>query len=198
MPINFYKNIIEVDQLRSEIGDPTVDPTEIGGISDEELQGVIDRHVTGLQSRYEQRIFAIDPSKIPLHAYEEVRLDTIVSGGFDLLAYAEIDNEVFHLFPRTCVDEFGRELTYDESINFTVNRSLATKRRFMFSGNRIYVCPLTIEAITVLLPNKEKLYEALIADEVIKVNDMIINDARNMLKSKVIEGGRLQQGDMRQ
>jgi hypothetical protein len=193
--------ISSADELRREIGGPTVDTADPGYVSDEMLEAIIQRHHDEAV-KLAEKAAGISTSKLqapgPQILFEHVPVTMSASTDEPGLLEGDIPQEYYPWALRV-EDDQGRGLTYDENITRTVRSAFVARYVYKIVGYKIYTNPEiagegTISTVNVELALANDLFDHLIDGEILnKINESIIRAGREMLASRIREGMRLEQ-----
>lgn len=193
MPIT-VSDKITVSELRQRIGGVSDDKTS-HGLTDSELQDIIDQEEEALINAYESKKSASDFDVIPSFLVEavDVSVDT-TSPDTPLLADGDITGD-YESIPKTAIDaDTGKELSFDPQIHSTARRSnLFTRYRYFVDEATVYVTPSTITDVTLWLPPSQTLFDTLMAAEVANFNQRVVEKAAQMAQRTKQEGAYIEQ-----
>ena len=203
------KFIISKSLLRSRIGNPSDDPREIGHVTDQELEDIINHHKNIYdidKIAYESIKLMIDSGTINIGDYDigAVTISPTSEDGNDLVSKYEI-SEVYYPLPFKVMDylrdyEYSLTPSIEKTNNFKIERY--NRYRYTVRGRYIYTIPKQDSDILVWLPKLEDLAESSIAVDpkmrllIDNINENIVNNSLAMLQAKIIEGKRLKESEM--
>lgn len=187
--------LFTVQQLRWEIGDPTKDPTEAGWVSDEMLQGIIDRHVDaavreatlGLQASSPLFSLAIDGKELIVAGVEVPFTPGVVK--------ITVPDGYFQVPSTLHAAESSLPYSYDVNILTTVYTDPfpANRKRFgMLEGTLVATGTDAELFVGTFHDIEDALVSILGTEAATKINNRILNDARMMLAWRIKEGNRLE------
>jgi hypothetical protein len=185
-----------VDQLRSEIGSPTADPREPGAVLDSELQGIIDREESTLDSMILSRLEKRSLESVPItdqKAHEETTVSLVNETSH---AEGSVDDKFY------AITFFEGEGPNDNFFEYDPNLQVESvgffeRRRFTFVSNKALVIPADTSTIDLYLPVKTKVRSRM-GGLVAKANSKILELAQSMAQSKAQQGERLERSDLDQ
>lgn len=185
-----YSQIISVNQLREEIGDPTTNTQFAGYVSDDMLRGIIDRHVDWMESQALQRleegtrkpVKQTDPVEVSLENRTELPGIAVGNLGENYFPYA---TEGVVQSPS---DHQGKSLDWQPNL-IREAQKIFHNGAYLFDieDDDVLVYPETIERVTVFAPSRTKAVEEIMADMVSEINNNIINKARTMMEAREAE-----------
>lgn len=182
--------IITVDQLREEIGDPTTSTQFASHISDSTLQAIIDRHIDWMESQSLQRIE--EGTRKPVERTEPVEISVSTNSTNPGLTVGQIGSSYFPYATegviRDPMDYRGDALDWQPNL-FRESQKIFFNgaRMFDIENRNVLVYPSDVDAITLYLSTKENAIREIMADQIAKVNDRIIERARMALQARTQE-----------
>lgn len=189
-------SVISVTQLRAEIGGATEDLRDVGGMSDVHLRNIIDRHSelveTGVLARLKQGEIP------PLGTLVTMATLTVAASASNpLVAEGKIPPQYFPWIFRM-VDSSGNSFEYEGDIFLLAsnNGGKFTKRRFGIHGDKVYVLPPTGASHKITVGGYSEVLYSMAPDLVEQARQMIIAEAKEMLRTRVAEGTRQLRSDM--
>ena len=197
MPVNVViTGIIEYDQLRKEMGDPTLDSSEAGWVSQEMLENIIQRHHDEAVDLAEAMIAqASSEGKSPGPQELFVPIEIPLTASTDLPGVKEGTVPVLYAPYITKAEADERSLDYDDDIYKTLNTDpfALSRKRYQILGRKVYVLPALTTTATCFLALKTKLYDHILSGDLLAmINAKILAAAKTMLAARIAEGKRLE------
>ena len=186
MNSDFLPEIISVEDLRQEIGDPTENPQFASYISDETLQHIIDRHVDWLESQAFQRLK--ENRAKPVKQTEQVTLECTQDSSVPGLTVAQLDDGYFPYGREGVVvgpaEHAGQTLEYTFNLFQRVKKSFHEFYGFDIENNVVLVSPAEVTDVTLYLPKRIYAVREIMADTISDVNANIIERARQAQQAR--------------
>lgn len=187
------QGLIDIVQLRAEIGSPTKDQSEPGYVSDDMLQEIIDRHEEEATRMADALVNAsVMETGLPGPAsiFEEVEIQTTSNGP----VYVGTIDEQYYPQPLKVVDNEDVSLVRDPNVFRTANTAPFDRYAYQVVGNKIEAISKDPSELKCQLAIKSRLYSHYIQGEILNnFNNAIINAATTMLSKRIAEGTRLEQ-----
>jgi hypothetical protein len=178
--------IIDVDQLREEVGDPTTNSQFGSYVSDSMLQGIIDRHVDWLESQTHQRLK--EGAAKPIKRVNPVSVDLAEENAFPGLASGTLDPDYF---PYATEGIITSPSTYSgEALDYKRNLIRESKKVFYdayffdIENNTVLVTPKDVTKVTLFCPTRNMAIREVMADVISDVNANIIQRTRQMIQAR--------------
>ena len=194
MAVVFGTLLIDQAELRSVLGDPSLDPTSNNYVSDETLDAIIERYTDLAENRVDERVKNLTIEQIVqlgLHR-QAVQTDITPATGSALypnLGFSDLGTDAATSVPvpvRVVDQTSGNELANDPDILNTrrATNNLFTSRRYSMDGDVLVKLPAntnTLSVFLVPLAAAEDLFKGEIAQA---INQEIINEGRRMQKDR--------------
>lgn len=181
-----YPEIIGVDQLRDEIGDPTTNTQFAGYVSDVMLQNIIDRHIDWLESQAHQRVQEgqakpvkrVDPVTISLS--EQSTMPGVATGPLSADRFPYATEGII-----TSPSEYeGESLDYKPNLIREAKKVFYDAFFFDIEDDTVIAYPNDVTEVTLFCPPKDKAVREIMADMFAEVNQNIIQRARQMMQAR--------------
>ena len=178
-------NIIGVDQLRHEIGahEHQAGP---GYISDDMLQGIIDRHADQLKRSVEQ-LMVEQGASMPDHLTQEMEF-TLSAGDHPNVKQSSLSSVLFPFANEGYIESPASlgDITLSPDVNLfrTVRKSFSDIYRFNIYRNTLYVTTQEVEKVKLFLGIWDEVVGAVAPNLLQPTNQSIVQSAQAMLQAR--------------
>lgn len=185
-----HPEIITVDQLREEIGDPTTNSQFASYVTDDMLRGIIDRHVSWLENQALQRLK--EGTQKPISQTDAVEIDLKGQSHLPGVASGTLRDFYFPYATEGVVqspsEHAGNSLDWNPNLYQKTQKIFYNGAYFFDIEDRdVIVYPSDVDKITLHCPPTEHAVQEIMADMVTDVNANIIERATQMIQAREAE-----------